>query len=251
MLTRFKKITILAMSLVLAFGVLTPLEVDAAKKKTKNPVVAVVDNDYESARDMIKVLRKCNITGVWVWSDNIDPTQYDGLVIPGGHNIDPRMYGAERSEYTYGTDIEKDRVQIKAVQDFANANRPVLGICRGCQVVNVAFGGTINQHIPGWHKYYRWITIKRRTWLSGYYGRKSKVYHFHHQCVDQLGYGLVATAWDKKDGHIEGFQHRYLPVYGVQWHPDHMGRRGYGVFKAFRSKCLTYRTKNAKKAKKR
>lgn len=253
-LNRIKRIETCLLALLLIVVLIAPAGVDAAsrnkkkkKKKPSKPVVCVVDNNVNSANSMIKHLKKSGFIALMEYSDAIDVSKYDGLVIPGGNNIDPSVYGAELDPHTYKFDAAKDRIQIKAIQDFANARKPVLGICRGCQVVNVAFGGTINQHIEGWHKDYRRVRIQKGTWLYPYYGKRPKVYHWHHQCVDRLGNGLIATEWDEADGTIEAIQHVSLPVYGVQWHPDGMGRKGKKVFKAFNKVCKKYRKKNARR----
>ncbi len=248
-MTRLKRILVFALILVLAAGAMLPAGADAMsknkkkKKKTPKPRVAVVDTVTTSSKRMVKVLRKNGFKVELIYTDAVDVARYDGLVIPGGNNIDPSIYGAERNEYTYGDDANKDRIQIKAILDFAAAGKPVLGICRGCQVVNVAFGGTINQHIDGWHKGNRRIIIAPGTWMYKKYGARPKVNHYHHQCVETLGEGLIATEWDAADGFIEGIQHVSLPVYGLQWHPDSMGKKGYKVFVKFRKTCIKYRKK--------
>ena len=210
--------------------------------KNKYYSALVLDDNYEQG--IAKILRDNGCDAEILWTKYIDVSRYDGLVIPGGHNIDPRMYGAKRAPETYGTNIKKDRIQVNMIQQFAKANKPVLGVCRGCQVVNVAFGGTICQHIPGWHKWNRNIKIKKGSWLYKAYGPKASVYHFHHQCVQRLGDGLIATQWDTGDGRIEAIEHKTLPVYAVQWHPDAMEAKGYGVFREFRKVCARYKSVN-------
>ena len=171
--------------------------------------------------------------------DKVKPNKYDTLVIPGGHNITPSIYGEKRQKETYGTDKTVDNLQIKAVKKFKKAGKPILGICRGEQLVNVALGGTINQHI-GWHKGDRKITIKKNSELYNVFSKKEiTVHHSHHQAVKKLGDGLVATQWDK-DGTIEGYEHSSLPIYGIQWHPDHMGNKGVTFFKYYKKICQKY-----------
>lgn len=216
--------------------------VHTALDPSYRPRILVLDDNYEQG--IADILNKNGCDAEILWTKYIDVSRYDGLVIPGGHNIDPRMYGAERAPETYGTNIKKDKIQVYMIQQFAKANKPVLGVCRGCQVVNVAFGGTICQHIPGWHKWDRTVKIKKGSWLYNAYGSKASTYHFHHQCVQKLGDGLVATQWDVSDGRIEAIEHKTLPVYGVQWHPDAMETRGYGVFREFRNTCVRYKKVN-------
>ena len=153
-------------------------------------------------------------------------------------DVTPKLYKEKRHSRTYGTSLKRDRLQMKLTLKFAKANKPVLGVCRGNQVINVAFGGTLKQHIPGWHKSKRKVKIKKGSWLYEVYGKTERVNHYHHQCVKRLGKGLVATQWDKRDHRIEAIEHTKYPVWGVQWHPDHMGGRGLKVAKKFRRECL-------------
>ncbi len=205
---------------------------------TRQVHLLMVDNRKDNKR-VVKEFGKVDVEVTTVYSlDKVDPDKYDGLIIPGGHNIDPRMYGAKRSKYTYGTSIKKDRMQVEAVKRFAEAGKPVLGLCRGCQLINVAFGGTITQHIK-WHKGYRKVKNIKGYWMYSIYGSKRKTYHFHHQCVKKLGEGLVATSYDVKSKHIESIQHTSLPIYGVQWHPDcNTKKQGNKFFKEFKKVCL-------------
>ncbi len=213
---------------------ITEQEQIAAIEKTP-PRVVLVDYDTEDAERVIGYLELAGFEAERSEEvDSLDPSRYDALIIPGGHNITPSVYGAERDKHTYGTDLEKDKMQINAIKKFVEAKKPILGICRGEQVLNVAFGGTINQHIPGWHKLYRDVVIQEGSWLYEAFGEKMSTYHFHHQCIDKLGEGLVATQWDAEDDHIEAIEHESLPVYGLQWHPDSMEETGVKVFESFK-----------------
>jgi len=214
-----------------------PQVVEQAPVKRKVHLL-MVDNRKDNKR-VVKEFKKVGVKVTTVYSlKKVDPAKYDGLIIPGGHNIDPKMYGAKRSKYTYGTNIKKDKMQVKAVKRFVEAGKPVLGLCRGCQLINVAFGGTIKQHIK-WHKGYRKVKNVKGYWMYSMYGKKRSTYHFHHQCVKKLGKGLVATSYDVNSGHIESIQHKTLPVYGVQWHPDcDTKKQGNKFFKEFKKICL-------------
>jgi putative glutamine amidotransferase len=165
----------------------------------------------------------------------VDPDDWDGLVIPGSKkNVNPRFYGAKRDRHTNKGDIHLDRCQLRITRQFMKAKKPILGICRGCQLINVAAGGTLIQHIGvkrGGCKSGRWkgfhhgtwkVRIKKGSWLYDVFGKTESVRHSHHQCVDKLGKGLVATQWDTKSGLIEGYEHDTLPIYALQWHPDLM-----------------------------
>ena len=203
--------------------------------QTPDPLIAIVDYDTEDAGRIRDYMADAGYRTERVGSiDELDIEKYDGIIIPGGHSVTPSMYGAERDPATTGTDIDKDRFQFAAVEMYAEAGKPVLGICRGMQLVNNVFGGTTIQDMPdGWHKRDRYVTIAQGTWMYDLLGREAETYHFHHQCVDELGEGLYATEWDSVSGCIEAYEHRTLPVYGLQWHPDSMEETGVQVFAEF------------------
>ena len=174
---------------------------------------------------------------VRIRSSKINVKKYDGLVIPGGDDVTPALYGAKRHPRTYGCDIKFDKLEISVIKKFVKAGKPVLGICRGNQILNVALGGTLFQHIPGWHKHGRSVKIKKGSWLYDTFGASESVSHYHHQCVLKLGKGLKATQWDARDKHIEAVEHETLPIYGLQWHPEGMGSRGGKVARKFMWVC--------------
>ena len=209
------------------------------KGAARNPLLLMVDNRSDNRR-VVTQFAKVGVTVVTVYNiKDVDPAKYDGLIIPGGGNMDPRSYRAKRDKHTYGTDKAKDDLQIAAILMFAKAGKPVLGICRGSQVINVAFGGTLKQHIPRWHKKNRKVKTVKGSWVRGIYGKKSKVYHWHHQCIKKLGKGLKVTARDARDKRIEAIQHKTLPIYGVQWHPDiKPNKKSYALYNSFKQICL-------------
>lgn len=167
----------------------------------------------------------------------VNPEDYAGLLLPGGDDIDPSFYGKEKQPTDTIVHPEFDRMEIELVQKFVAAGKPIFGICRGCQVINVALGGTLEQHIPGEHRENRPLHVGEDSWLYGYIADQTDVFHVHHQCVDVLGEGLTATEWDALDGRIEGFQHEYLPIYGVQWHPEYSDDAGRAAIALFRYIC--------------
>ena len=159
----------------------------------------------------------------------------DGLVLQGGIDISPETYGQkpwiEKAEY----DPIRDDYELALLRGFIEAEKPVLGICRGCQLLNVYFGGTLIQDIPTqWpgailhndtHRYDRLIHelhFMPGSRLSDIYGYEPRrVTSIHHQCVDQLGKGLVLEARSPIDLVPEGIRHTGYPfVMGVQWHPE-------------------------------
>ena len=205
------------------------------KAKKRAPRVLIVDNSAQSVPVAARLRAAgCKVTRTYSLS-KVKASKYDALVIPGGADINAKFYGQANNPNNHDIDSNKDKIQIESVKRFVKAKKPVLGICRGAQVINVALGGTLNQHIGGYHVNYRTVTIKKGSWLYSKYGSTKSTYHYHHQCVSSLGKGLVATQWDASDGRIEGFEHKTLPVYGVQWHPE-LGTSGGGkVFSAFKT----------------
>lgn len=181
-------------------------------------------------------------------SANVNPKKFDGLVLPGGGDIDPALYGKKKNSHCFGIDRKLDKFQIRVTLKFAKAGKPVIGLCRGAQVINVAFGGTLYQHINGWHIGSRKVKIAKGSWLYKMFGATETTSHSHHQCALRLGKGLKATQWDAKDGHIEAVEHTEYPVYGLQWHPENMGSRGTNIAKKFLRVCSKYSTPRTSKA---
>lgn len=157
--------------------------------------------------------------------------EYDGLLLPGGGDVNPSRYGRENQGSIMIMD-ELDTLQLTILDDFAKRGRPVLGICRGHQVLNVYFGGTLIQDLPTGFRHSRALDEPDKvhccraaggSWLESLYGT-SRFSHnsAHHQAVEHLGRGLVADGWSLEDGVIEAMHHTSLPIYGVQWHPERM-----------------------------
>ena len=120
---------------------------------------------------------------------------------------------------------------------YVKAKKPVLGICRGMQLINVYFGGSLNQNIKN-HRG-RWHTVRnvgKNSWIYNLYKKNYKVYSSHHQSVKRLGKNLTITQ-KAPDGTVEALQHKTLPIYGVQWHPENMGKQGIPVFRGFIKIC--------------
>jgi putative glutamine amidotransferase len=159
----------------------------------------------------------------------------DGLLLAGGADIDPASYGAVAHAETQDSVPERDAFEIALTRAAIERDLPVLGICRGMQLINVALGGTLEQHLPehlGHEEHRRVIgtfdgsdhdvevldgTLAMRVIGAGVHGTKSH----HHQGVDRLAEGLSVGARSPRDGLIEAIE---LPersfVLGVQWHPE-------------------------------
>ena len=174
--------------------------------------------------------------------------ELDGLVLQGGTDISPQMYGEEPLRPEWSGDPERDRYEIDLLNRFLDAKKPVLGICRGQQLINVALGGSLyqdtatqkagaqlHQDIAIYDGKYHHVDILPGTRLASLYpgvGR-AKVNSLHHQAVHRLGKGLAVEAHSAEDGVIEAIRHggpQY--VAGVQWHPEFLHGRNDGVLDA-------------------
>lgn len=154
----------------------------------------------------------------------------DGLLLSGGKDVQPKLFGQETMYDFVLTDVPRDDLEWKLMKAFLDKKKPIFGICRGFQVMNVYFGGTLFQDIPdqlgGDHAkgVNHMIEMKKDSILGQLFGESMLINSYHHQGVDKLGEGLIATAWSDANGHklIEAIQHESLPVWSVQWHPERM-----------------------------
>lgn len=164
---------------------------------------------------------------VVVWDKwNVD--EFDGLLLPGGCDVHPARYGQEN--IACGTiDEELDEIQFAIADAFVKAGKPVIGICRGHQLLNVYFGGTLIQDLEN-ADHHKWTPEGDRvhdtaavegSFIADLYGEAFPVNSAHHQAVDAVGEGLVVVQ-HSDDGVIEAMHHETLPVVAVQWHPERM-----------------------------
>jgi len=147
----------------------------------------------------------------------------DGVLLPGGGDLSPARYGEDTtSEHVYDVNDLQDEFDIAIARWALARGIPLLAICRGLQVVNVAMGGTLEQHMPTPHRNLQHpVSVVANTRLSEIVGDDVWGSCFHHQQIKQLGAGLEVTARDSEGG-IEGVE---LPAasgffVGVQWHPE-------------------------------
>ncbi len=152
---------------------------------------------------------------------------YDGLILPGGGDIDPKLFG-QLNRGTRNFDPALDRLQLAILQAFVLDKKPVLGICKGMQLINIYFGGDMIQHLEtsSSHEYMgkdqvHETTARKGSFLEKLYGNCFVVNSAHHQGVDSPGRGIEYIQF-ADDGVVEGLQHKYLPVFGVQWHPERL-----------------------------
>lgn len=170
----------------------------------------------------------------------------DGVLLLGGGDMDPSLYGIEgHVPDLYGVDREGDLHALDVVRASSRSQTPLLGICRGSQVLNVALGGTLVPHLEdtGMHRdsidgsfVDEKVHVERRTWVGGVLDADpATVRSGHHQAIDRVGERLRPVA-RALDGTVEGIEHADWWANGVQWHPeDPEGdlRTGYRLFASF------------------
>ena len=148
----------------------------------------------------------------------------DALLLPGGGDLDPSAYGqVVEHDAVYDVDQTQDAFDLAAARWALAAGVPLLAVCRGLQVVNVALGGSLNQHVEPPHRHFRHeVTVAPRSLLAAALGaERFDASCYHHQTVDRLGDGLVAVA-HAGDGTVEGVERPGAAGWflGVQWHPE-------------------------------
>ena len=163
--------------------------------------------------------------------DPAEALRCGGLLLPGGGDVDPARFGEEDRGSVY-VDRDLDGAQLEILDGFVRAGRPVLGICRGHQVVNVYFGGGLVQHLPGAETHMAQghrdrvhpVDNEPGSLLYRMYGGTATVNSAHHQGLAALGRGLRAVSC-APDGVVEGAEHEDLPILTVQFHPERMAFR--------------------------
>ncbi len=157
---------------------------------------------------------------------------FDGLVLGGGDDIDVRLYAGHLTPTTR-SDPERDALELALFAEADRTHRPVLGVCRGAQMINVARGGAlhpdVSQAAPGARARrmplpVKTVTVAADSRLADILGcRRLKVNAIHHQAIATLGAGLRAVAWDENGviQAVEDARHERF-VLGVQWHPEYL-----------------------------
>ena len=190
------------------------------------------------------------------WVELNDPEQAvqdaltcDGLLLPGGGDMDPKFYGQERLPACGEPNLLRDAAEPLLLRAFLAADKPVLGICRGIQVLNAVLGGDLYQdikpfeHLPHnghWAKVHT-VTVRRGTLLSRILGQDTVLVNSqHHQAVDRVAPGFTLAALSE-DGIVEAIEKpdaRFC--LGVQWHPEWLSDADpamQGLFDAFVNAC--------------
>ena len=183
---------------------------------------------------------------------SFDPSEYDGLLLPGGWDVNPARYGKDRvPQETVDDDL--DTLQFEVLERFLAAGRPVFGICRGHQLLNIAFGGTLIQHLPcaenhmglptGEDNLHR-AQVEPDSFLYRIYGAECTVNSTHHQAVKRPAPGIKITAV-ADDGIPEAFESLDGQVVAVQFHPEKLIEGGdISWISLFRESLLNHRKGN-------
>jgi gamma-glutamyl-gamma-aminobutyrate hydrolase PuuD len=164
----------------------------------------------------------------------------DALLLTGGSDISPNLYGAKPHAATGDAWVERDLAELLALQAAVKAGIPILGICRGAQMLNAGCGGTLHQHVPalkgsGPHSNHtRGVRPAKGSRLAkAFGGRERETLHLHHQAVNKVAPGFVATGW-ASDGVVECIESVEGWMMGVQFHPEmHRGPGSQEIFDLF------------------
>ncbi len=162
----------------------------------------------------------------------------DALLLTGGGDVDPELFGAAPDRDLGSVDPERDAFELALYAAFREAGKPVLGVCRGCQVMNVAHGGKLHQHLPsvaGTHQHEQsdprgfplhHVELASASRLAGAYGAtRVRTNSYHHQAIAEVGAGLRPVG-RSGDGVVEAVEAESGPLaVGVQWHPEMMFER--------------------------
>lgn len=222
-----------------------------------------VDGKMEINNTYINVVKRAGgipICLPYIDEDNVDTilNGLDGLLLVGGHDVNPLIFGQE-PHYKLGMVIdERDKSEILIAKKAFDRNMPILGICRGEQVMNVAFGGTLYQdidtqvenvlkHTQSSKRHELTHTVKLfPSKLQNIIGKENILTNsFHHQAVDEVAPKFIINA-RAKDGVIEGIEHLEHPYcIGVQWHPEGLinDEPSDRLFKSFMNASIDYNKK--------
>lgn len=256
---------------------------------TKKPLIGVTGPQHGGLanwffirfRLLISGARSVRITA----NKQFDPEKLDGLIIGGGSDIDPGRYIPDKSRledlrkqktvstsnpwyiwFLYplififrkflskksygGTDKERDELEFGLLNDCVQRNIPVLGICRGAQLINVYFGGSLYQNLKEFYEEtpqinsifpFKEIIIEPDTQLSEIIGKQSCfVNALHHQAIDTTGKNIKITAHERKTRIIQAIEHEKMNfILGVQWHPEYMlcDNNQHKIFMSLISNC--------------
>ncbi|MEA4878233.1 gamma-glutamyl-gamma-aminobutyrate hydrolase family protein [Aminobacterium sp. MB27-C1] len=220
----------------------------------KKPVIGIIGNILFDKNDSMYGLERSYVNTDYIRAiekaggiplilpvvDNLElakelPLTVDGVLASGGYDIDPLLYGEEPHNKLEFICTSIDRSQLASVKAAVDAGKPFLGICKGAQLLNVAFGGNLYQDIASDPNFFvkhsqkalrgnatHTINIESESILSSLFSQKIPVNSYHHQSIKQCAKGFKVTAC-AADGIVEAIEKENNPfVVGVQWHPEMM-----------------------------
>ena len=211
-----------------------------SKERKTRPIIGISASKISSAgENYVKAVRRAGgIPVIITITDDEDELNrvlgmIDGLLMSGGVDVHPQRYGESPIPEIGNINPERDEFDIRLVRLASDKGLPILAICRGIQVMNVAFGGTLYQDIPAQHPtadivhrvkaenvVHHHILINEGTLLYELLGRRAGVNTSHHQAVKDLAPGFIISAMSE-DGVVEGIEKPGHPcVIGVQFHPE-------------------------------
>lgn len=189
--------------------------------------IAIPENE-ERFQNYANALRHLDANPIFI-NEEFNVNDFDGLLVPGGVDVNPKLYHQENNGSEDIND-ELDHMQMIVLDKFVKAKKPILGICRGHQIINVYFNGTLIQDLENANEHKRvqegvdninTVEVDDDSFLYEIYKNKSIITNSsHHQAVDKLGDGLKVCARCKDV--IEALYHTSLPIYTVQFHPERM-----------------------------
>lgn len=203
--------------------------------------IAIVGKKAETA-NYVKYVQKAGAIPVVTLSLG-EVARCHALLLPGGGDITPAFFG-EKNHGSRNIDTELDIIQLQTLDLAVHKRMPILGICKGMQIINVGFGGTITQDLKtaALHKYdggdqYHITMIQNSSPLHRLYGDSCIVNSAHHQGLNRLGAGLQAIQHCPLDHCVEAISHRFYPILGLQWHPERIDRE---IAKIDGTKIMSY-----------
>lgn len=182
-----------------------------------------VEKQFVNTR-YVKQLTDRGLNVIMILTNNPYPEEIlnmcDGFLITGGNDIEPSYFGETNEGLSKKVIPSLDELDKLIVEHAAKTGKPLLGICRGHQAINVFLGGSLHQHIGDEHekvKVDHFATMLKNKLLN--FKEKININSYHHQAVNVLAPGLEVIG-THDDGTIEAFIHQTLPIIGVQWHPE-------------------------------
>lgn len=222
----------------------------------------IIAKDIKKVKDYADFLSSGNISfDIKIVGEKFDERDYSGLILVGGEDVNPKRYG-EKNSYPRRSKIDdlRDEYEFEAIDKFFSSGKVIFGICRGIQVINVFFGGTLYQDIPSdlgsfIHRYYKGKSPEKFRVI------KDDIYHrvriveenpifalgdvfyvasYHHQAIKEVAGSFLVFAVSEQDKIVEGIFHREKLVFGVQWHPERNFLYGDEVFRESSRKILNF-----------